>query len=159
MALDELVFNHRNFEIKLPKQLKNIYNAIEKSKSILDLKDNYDCEGSKAPSLKIWKNSIEFLAQYSKFVYERDKVIIKAPSIYHGIDNSIDILFGNKDKTRMLINICEENREIIASYYGDNYNGIKPKTKEEKKSEIEGKIQTNKIHRPLANWMKKYLRT
>ena len=122
---------------------------IEESKYILDLKKEGDKKADKIPSYKTWKSSLNFLAEYSKFIYEKNNVIISAPKIFDGNDDSIDLLFEVKEKYTMLINVSKENDKIIASYYGKYY---------ESENEIKGKIQTGKIHKPLADWMKNYLK-
>ncbi len=160
MALDDLVFKHRDLEISLPKSFKNLFNEIKNSKYILDLKPYYDDESAKVPSYNIWRSTIEFIANYSKNIYEKNKVIITFPEINPGRDGSVDLDF--RIPCNLLINIKNENKKTIVSYYGDNYGPkLKPETKKEKESEIEGIIKyiPNKIYKPLVNWMKTYLRT
>ncbi|MBI2057166.1 hypothetical protein HYT91_02835 [Candidatus Pacearchaeota archaeon] len=157
MAIDDLIFKYENLKIAIPKQLENIFNTIEKSKSLLNLKENWDDEGAKPVNLKAWENSLNFLADYSKEIYRKNKIIINAPEISACGEGSIDLDF--RIPYTLLINIKKEKEKIIAGYYGDNYN---PKAKTTKRMiEIEGVIEYSptKIHRPLANWMKKYLRT
>lgn len=162
MALDDLVFKHRDLEISLPKSFKNLFNEIKNSKYILDLKPYYDDESAKVPSYNVWRSTIEFIANYTKFIHNKYKIIIQAPKIYHGKEDSTDIIFRKPKKARMLINIGKKNKKTIVSYYGDNY-CPKPKSenKKEKQSEIKGLIEcgANKIHEPLVNWMRTYLRT
>ena len=68
MTLDELVFQHRNLKISLPRELKNIFNAIEESKFLFG-------------SDETWKDLMEFLANYSKHIYKKNKIIITTPYI------------------------------------------------------------------------------
>ena len=159
MAIDDLVFQHRDLEVKMPKELEHILKTIKNSKSILNLKKDWDGNGAIPIEENIWIDSIRFLSEYSIFIYKNYKKIIHAPEINPSSDNSIDLDFrvkGNQYKIEILINLKKENSKTIIGYYGDFFN---EKTKKIK-NEIEGKIEYNpgEIHKPLANWMIKYLK-
>jgi|SRR3989344_1062761 len=156
MTIDNLIFKHKDLEVKMPKELEPIFEVIKNSKSILDLKDDWDDNGSGPIEENIWRDSIKFLSEYSIFIYKNYKKIIYAPEINPLYPDSIDLDFRikrNQDKIEMLINLKKENSKTIIEYYGDFFN---EKTKKIK-NEIEGKMNTNKIHKPLLEWMAKYL--
>ena len=148
MTLDELVFQHRNLKISLPRELKNIFNAIEESKFLFG-------------SDETWKDLMEFLANYSKHIYKKNKIIITTPYI-NDEGMPLHLLFQDTKKIYggMCLEILYKNEKKILSYYGDNFGpNAEPTTKKEKETIIEEDIDynPNKIHTPLANWMKKYL--
>ena len=105
-------------KITLPQELVSVFDAIEKSRYILKLEDNWDDEGSPKYDFDTWKRSVLFVANYSKLIYERFSKVILAPQIYHSIKGSIDLLWKNSNY-QLLINIPSGNKP--AKFYGDNY--------------------------------------
>ena len=150
MALDYLIFKHKDLEVRLPEKLKHIFEEIKGSKQILDLKENWDDEGALPIDYNLWKNSIEFLSNYSNLIHNKYNVVIDAPQIFTGPDGSIDLSFRYKKEVRMLINISNKNDNIVASYYGDCYND---------KNKIKNKEQSlERLDKRLLIWMKNYLK-
>ncbi len=110
---------------------KGIYNEIEKSKYILDLKDDYDDEGAESYSYEIWEKATKFLIDNAKEIFFQKQKVIDTPRILHGPNGSIDILWKNSEY-RLLINIDSDS---TLSFYGDYY-------KESKKFEGEDKLES-----------------
>ena len=135
----------KNKKFKLSKGLEAIAKEIEKSKYILDLKDKYNDEGAEKIDPEIWEESIKLVIRYSKYVYRGYNKIIEAPKIFHGPDNSIDILWETKKEDMLLININKPGGKMFASYYGCLH---------DKTNEIRDKIPVKPINKSLANWMK-----
>ncbi len=104
--------------------------CVKHSEQILELKDDWDTEGSKGYKEETWKNAINFLIDYATQVYNRHKQLIDIPKIYPGANGSIDILWETNEY-RLLINITESDN--YATYYGDTPNGQK----------IEGEFNTH----------------
>ena len=137
---------HKNWEISPETKLfgtkkrflefSNIFNElfieIEKSKYILDLEDDYDDEGAESYSKEIWEKSTQFLISNAKNIYKQESKIIDVPSIFHGPDGSIDILWQKEDY-RLLINI---DKNEIVSFYGDYYREAKKIKGEEKLDQV-----------------------
>jgi len=98
--------------------LEHIAKAIEKSRMILELKNNWDREGSKGYSYDTWERATSFLYRNAR-LWNSLGVTIDAPTILPGQDGSIDIYWKTK-KYELLINIpAKPDKE--ADYYGDNY--------------------------------------
>ncbi len=146
MPLDDLIFQHKKFKIILPKQLNSIFEKIKGSENLLTN------SSSNILSYKTWEKALKFLAEYSKYTYERYQVIIGVPVILEGEEDSIDLFFKTKSKNIMRINILNEKDKITASYFGQEYGG-----KNEIKEIIQIDKNKTKIHEPLAKWMKNYL--
>ena len=89
--------------------------AINESKYLLDLPDNFDEEGSKAYEFVTWKKSCAFLLEYAKYCRSKTGLIPPAPSIYHGPDGSIDIHW-TETEFRLLINITEGDG--LSTFFG-----------------------------------------
>lgn len=118
----------------------NIFVAIDKSKYILSLKDNWDDEGGLKYNEQTWIASIKFLLNYAKTLYEDFNTEVDTPAIYHGPKGSIDIMW-EKLTYRMVINIQADGRH--AHFYADNY----------KDQMTEGNFKLNQFNRfliPLA---------
>jgi hypothetical protein len=93
---------------------------IEKSKYILDLKDNWDDEGSVGYDKITWVKSVEFVTKYANWILESFNKIIDTPKIYHGPKGGIDILW-ERENYRMLIHIDKEG--VNGLFYADNNDG------------------------------------
>ncbi|MBW4888719.1 hypothetical protein KXQ82_03295 [Mucilaginibacter sp. HMF5004] len=94
----------------------DIYDAINKSKYILDLKDDWDTEGAKGYHRSTWIKAVKFLISYSNWVRKLNKKL-PAPQILQGPNGSIDIFWKN-DSFLFLVNISEQGD---SSFYGDDY--------------------------------------
>ncbi len=118
------VFIDGDIVCELPLQLEALYNAIEKSKYILDLQDNWDDEGSQGYTKETWYRAIQFIGNYAKWILNCFDTVIDTPKISHGPDGSIDILWKKATSYRMLINIPADNKQP-GSFYGDDYKLLK----------------------------------
>ncbi len=147
MPLDELIYQYRGLKIILPDQLGGIFEKIKGSEKLL---------ANNPPNMlsyKTWKNAMNFLAEYSKYIHEEYRITLSSPIILEGEEGSINLFFKTKTKNNIMsINISKKEDKIIAFYFGQDY-GSKDRIKES--------IQINenkiKIHKSLAKWMKNYL--
>ncbi|NIR52266.1 hypothetical protein GWO43_27105 [candidate division KSB1 bacterium] len=105
---------------ELPAELHEIYGELEKSRSILQLKDDWDDQGSIRYDKDTWKRSVRFVSNYAKWVLDKVSIKIPSPKIYPGPDGGIDIQWKDA-QYRLLINIPRDP-EAEASFYGDDYN-------------------------------------
>lgn len=105
----------------IPKPLKPVYDAIEKSKYMLDLKENWDDEGAIGYDPDVWKKAVLFISKLSTKIFKSYGQIIKTPKIYHGPNGSIDIYWEN-ESFNLLINIPKVG---LGTFYGDNYKSNK----------------------------------
>ncbi len=101
----------------IPDRLSNLYEAILKSKYILDLQDDWDENGGIAYDKTTWMRSIGFLINYAEWMLNNFNKIIITPKIYHGPNGGIDMLWENKSN-RVLINI--EKGAVNGLFYADN---------------------------------------
>jgi hypothetical protein len=113
------------------KTKSSVKELSQSSKWILDLKDNWDNEGSEGYSVETWERAIELLWQISELL-EKDSLRdpIPMPKINPANKGSID-LFWDLDDCSVLINIPSREEEL-ATYYGEN----------KKKETISGKFRT-----------------
>lgn len=102
----------------VPIVFKDIYNEIEKSRYMLEFEDDWDDEGSSKYEIETWEKAMLFLINYSTKIYDQYNEIILAPSIFHSINGSIDLLWKNK-QYQLLINIPKDVGP--AKFYGDNF--------------------------------------
>lgn len=96
---------------------ENIFKAIDKSKYILDLSDDWDDEGAKGYSKSTWILAIGFLLRYLKQLNIDFNINPIVPKIYHAPNSSIDILWETST-CRILINIQDGGER--AFFYADN---------------------------------------
>jgi hypothetical protein len=101
-------------------KLSELNKEIEKSKYILDLKDNWYDEGSVGYDKITWEKSIEFVINYANWISENFSKIINTPKIYHGPKGGIDILW-ERENYKMLVHIDKEG--VNGLFYADNNDG------------------------------------
>ncbi|MBA7567308.1 hypothetical protein ES708_09018 [subsurface metagenome] len=131
------IYSESDYIDFLPNTLLHIYDEIEESKYILQLKDNWDDEGSPSYKKSTWIKTIKFIINLSNSALDKCDLIIPRPKIYHGSNGSIDILWKNED-FRLLINVPEDI-ESSATFYGDDYD----------KQKIEGTFNPGKLNSGL----------
>lgn len=103
---------------EIPNDLLYLLETIEKSKYILDLKDNWDDEGSEGYEELSWIASIKFILDYAKALYNDFNVKIDIPKIYQGPKGSIDIIWETVTY-RLVVNVDKNGED--AMFYADNY--------------------------------------
>ena len=95
-----------------------IARAIESSRSLLDLPDNWDDADSPPVDRSTWERAVAFLERNAKWVYERFGIPMDAPDITPGPSGSID-LHWDYPHYEMLINIPADGTQM-AGFYGDD---------------------------------------
>jgi len=105
-------------QVELSPKLRDIANAIEESKYILEIEADFDDEGSQGCQFSTWEKAINFLVKYSQWALKSFNYIIDRPKIYDGPDSSVDILWKT-ESYRLLINFPQETTQP-ASFYGDD---------------------------------------
>jgi hypothetical protein len=119
-----------------------IMQAIESSRSIVDLKDNWDDEGAVGYSQDTWDRATRFLQKLAALAFRSLGVTVDPPRILPGPEGGIDIL-RKTDRYELLINIPANPAEP-ASYYGDNKLGNMP---------IKNTFHPSKPDRKLVAWL------
>ncbi len=95
----------------------DLFESINRSKSILRLEENWDEEGSKGFKDETWISVVKFLVTYFNAAYDIFGEIVKTPSIFPSENGSIDVLW-NSESYRLLVNIQEDSNVI--TFYGDD---------------------------------------
>lgn len=101
----------------LPDELLSIQKAVEKSKYILDLQENWDDEGAEAYTEATWIKAVSFLCEFSIDTLKTFGKTPLTPKIYHGPQGSIDILWKSKE-LNLLLNIPKGDE--VATFSGEN---------------------------------------
>jgi hypothetical protein len=102
----------------LPSEIKRLRKALDKSRSILDLKDNWDDAGSIGYAESTWTRMQGFLMTNAIKLWRSHKTCFDPPKILAGPEGSIDLHWKTDDR-ELLINIPARSEEPIA-YYGDD---------------------------------------
>ncbi len=127
--------------IAVPTELDHVAGAVNDSRRILELPDNWDDEGSPAYSLDTWERAARFLLQSAVVLFKKRRIVTPAPTISHGPKGSIDIYWRTSSFT-LLINVpCRANQVI--DYYGCKPTG----------TEVKGKLDPNLANQWLLMWM------
>lgn len=108
-------FQRQQFGVE--NSLLEINKAINESKYILDLHDNWDDDGSIGYEKSTWDRSVGFLTVLGRKAFEVFNVKIDAPKIYQGPDGSIDMLW-KKENYKLLVNFPSDV-ELPISFYGN----------------------------------------
>ncbi len=106
----------------------NLENAIYKSRSILELGDNWDGEGSCGYAEETWKRATEFLWKMAEAFYDREGgSVFYPPAIQPGPHGSIDLHWKLR-KFELLINFPASPAQF-PSCYGTDSLGVEFKRK------------------------------
>lgn len=138
----------QNTIFSLPNKLSHIANAIIESEYILNLQENWDEEGANATNVKTYKKSILFLINYSKYILNEYKQILKEPHIDITRDGSVSIMWDTEIASFLII--FKKNDNEYAYFYGQEKN-----TKIPFKYAIKIEDEVDKI---TALWMQKNLK-
>ena len=97
----------------------NIQEQIDASKWILELKVDWDDEGSPGYSEMTWDLAVEFLIRLATFARQVSQKEIPAPSILPGPNASID-LHWKIARFELLVNVPPDPSQP-ATFYGDDF--------------------------------------
>ena len=101
-----------------PTEIKFLREAINKSRRILELKDNWDDEGSIGYSESTWRRAESFLMKNAMSLWRSHQKCFGPPKISGGPEGSID-LHWKTDNRELLINVPASSEDPIG-YYGDD---------------------------------------
>ena len=107
-----------DYQWDLPIQLKELAHEINNARSVLELSDDWDGEGSKGYEESTFVQATEFVINYALWAWEKIGTIIDVPRILPGPDGTID-LYWKKDEYDLLVNIPEAPNTIVG-FYGDD---------------------------------------
>jgi hypothetical protein len=117
--------------------------AIKESRSLLDLQDDWDGEGSPGYAEATWLRAIEFLTSNAKCLKETAGTDIPVPFIEPGPHGSIDLHWRTSTR-ELLINVPSDLNQL-AGFYGDNLAG----------KSIKGKLNTSENNEWIMLWLMK----
>jgi hypothetical protein len=118
----------------------------QSNRRILQLKENWDNEGSKGYKEDTINRASLFLRKLAESVYINLEKGIDLPKIRPGPQGSVD-LYWKEDKYELLVNISEDPNEP-ADVYGDNYGGLI----------LKGTFELNDLIDVLTIWLRNYLK-
>ncbi|MFP3940124.1 MAG: hypothetical protein ACLF0P_07450 [Thermoanaerobaculia bacterium] len=95
--------------------------AIDRSRQITELRDDWDGEGSAGYSVETWQRATDYLRRIALSCWEEFRVAIPPPWITPGPEGSID-LHWQAETYELLVNIPGAPEE--ATFYGDHQNGM-----------------------------------
>lgn len=98
-------------------EVVELLDSIERSKAMLNIRDNWDGEGSPGYSEDTWKRAVNFLLSMRRIAREQFQTQIAAPVISPADQGSIDVFWRNSGRN-LLINIPADPMQS-ASYYGE----------------------------------------
>ncbi len=126
----------------LPSALSSLTVAINKSRWILDLLDDWDEAGAPAYELQTWQRAVNFLCLSATTLWGDTGIVVPVPQIQNGPEGTID-LFWESDEATLLINVPVNPAES-AMFYGSNNRG----------DETRGTIQMTHANSSLLLWAK-----
>jgi hypothetical protein len=106
---------------EVPESLWSVADAIDSSRWMLQLEEDWDGEGSPGYSEETWDRAVGFLLKNALALWEDFRITPDAPGVHNGPAGSIDI-YWNTPNGRLLINIPPENTGD-ASFYGSDKEG------------------------------------
>ena len=116
---------------------------IEQAKRILELKDDWDGEGSPGYSEDTFNRAVAFLTTYAERLWESWGIPLPIPRIGPGPDGSID-LYWKQPHWELLVNIPTDPNEA-ASFSGEDDGGHQSR----------GFQDTEKFNEIFETWLKK----
>jgi hypothetical protein len=119
----------------------HIQEAIRSSRRILELRDNWDDEGTPVYEEQTWTRATKFVQQTAFEYWKQQQVWVTAPRILPGPEGGIDIHWKTS-KRELLINIPADN-EAPAGYYGTGG----------PKDNIKGKLDTSSKNEWILVWL------
>ena len=105
--------------------LAHISRALQESQQILELKDDWDGEGSLGYTKAVWNRACKFVTHNATEALNRHATVIQAPKILPGPDGSIDVHWKTAAR-ELLVNI-PRLPDQPAEFYGDDYGSLQIK--------------------------------
>lgn len=101
--------------------IAHLADEIEASRSMLELEEDWDGEGSPGYEEATWRRAVDFLVGNASRLNDEYGVAIESPRIRKGPRGSIDLHWRMPDR-ELLVNIPADHG-LPADYYGDDGNG------------------------------------
>ena len=97
----------------------SLLEALERSKKILDLPEDWDDAGNRTFLFETWERMRQLLVTHAALVWQRTGLIIPVPRIMPGPEGSID-LHWKTSRRELLLNVPEDAAKA-ATYYCDDF--------------------------------------
>jgi hypothetical protein len=121
-------------------EFSSVVDAVERSRTIMNLQENWDGEGAQGYSVRTWQRATGFLLKQA--AYARDhRYSVGVPRVAPADHGSIDIHWMNEEK-ELLVNVPSDSAEL-GTYYGQNQTG----------DTISGVLNTNASRPDLVVWL------
>ncbi len=127
----------------LPSRLGPMQAAIEKSRYIIELEDDWDGEGSVGVDKDTWERAVSFLARHALLMWRQFGRALDVPDICPGPEGSIDLHWDAR-AYEMLVNI-RADPAAMAGFYGDDRGRVS----------IKGRFDMMSSNEGLMLWLKK----
>ncbi len=116
-------------------------NAVDSSRKMLDLPDDWDGDGSPCYSEATWGRAVGFVARNALWLWQKQGLRMECPAIRKGPEGSIDLHWKSTDR-ELLVNIPVDD-SVRAAFYGDDRQGLY----------IEGAIDVSIFNQGLLLWL------
>lgn len=107
--------------IAIPRALDSVAEAVRASRNLVELRDDWDGEGSPGYSEVVWERASRFVLNNALKLWRENGRVIPPPAIYPGPDGSIDLLWESGEST-LLVNVPPEADEP-AKWFGSLKDG------------------------------------
>ena len=129
-------------EFSVPAVLSRLADEVEASRALLELRDDWDGEGSPGYERATWIRATRFLCVNADRIWQHSGDIVPAPDISPGSRGSIDLHWRTSDR-ELLINF-PAHEDLPVRFYGDD--GAKG-------SSIEGEFDADDSNSWLLMWL------
>lgn len=114
-----MLFINDDISLKIPTTNKELESVLIKGKYILDLKDNWDEEGSVGYTIESWKSAAKFIINFNRWIKGIFAGSLHLPKMHHGPKGTIDVVW-HEDNFRLFVNIDYANNK--GTFYSDSPN-------------------------------------
>lgn len=121
--------------------LADVEQAIRNSEKILQLKDDWDEEGSPGYKFETWKRAVDFVRLHCYTAWRISGKSVPAPNVFPGPDGSIDVHWRTEE-FELLVNVPADLSRP-ATFYGDDYVDIC----------IKGTVVTSRDNPGILQWL------
>jgi hypothetical protein len=110
------LFINDDISLKIPITNKELESVLLEGTYILELKDDWDDEGSVGYTLESWKAGAYFIINFNKWIKGIFSGSLHLPKMHHGPKGTIDIAW-HEDNFRLFVNIDFDNNK--GTFYSD----------------------------------------
>ncbi|MBI3948295.1 MAG: hypothetical protein HY321_20435 [Armatimonadetes bacterium] len=129
-------------EANVQAHVAHVADALEQSRWMLDLDDDWDGEGSPAYSEATWRRAARLALKLAGNYWDMSHERVETPKIHNGPDGSID-LHWDRPKYELLINVPSDPEDAVRFYARDTQD-----------QEIEGCLVGTRPNRWLLMWLR-----